>query len=290
MSRHQTRGARLPAGLLPTDAVGGFSTTLFSSTTINEHPARFVLLGASNLTYAFPALVEALRGVSDGPVEILSAHGHGRSYGVTSHVFHRSLPGIRRCGLWKQLEALPPVRICALVTDIGNDLLFGASPDTILKWVEDCLTRLSAHECDLILTRLPLSSVLRMSSVRYHATRLCFFPGRGPNWTDMQEMIHELDSGLEELGRTFGTQVVIPQRDWYGLDPIHIRRRCRSAAWSHMLGHWKNMAPVQVRRVPPKTAMTLWRIRPETRTLGRRVQETVQPCRQFEDSSRIFLY
>ena len=60
----------------------------------------------------------------------------------------RELPGITTCGLWDALAARPPARTAALVTDVGNDLLYGAPVAAILDWVAECLDRLAAQCAD----------------------------------------------------------------------------------------------------------------------------------------------
>ena len=89
---------------------------------------RVILLGASNVTLAFPLIVEGLRRSLPEPIELFAAHGHGRSYGLWSRVLMRRLPGIRECGLWESLATRSGEgRPLALVTDVGNDLLFGGN-------------------------------------------------------------------------------------------------------------------------------------------------------------------
>ena len=88
---------------------------------------RVVLLGASNLVAGLPRVVEAARSVWGGPLDILAAAGHGRSYGRSSRVLWRTLPGILSCGLWEDLARRPPASTAALLTDVGNDILYGGS-------------------------------------------------------------------------------------------------------------------------------------------------------------------
>src|SRR5918993_3764843 len=101
--------------------------------------------------------------VPDTDVRIVAALGHGRSYGATSAFVVRRLPGILRSGLWAQLESTPIVPTRALVTDVGNDILYGFSGDQILTWVDDAVTRLTQVSADIVLTGLPIESIRRLS-------------------------------------------------------------------------------------------------------------------------------
>src|SRR5262249_14377181 len=105
-------------------------------------PRRLVVLGASNLTRGFPALLRVARGAWGDGLEVFGALGHGRSYGKRSHVLFRGLPGILESGLWPQLEAQPRLPGRALLTDVGNDILYHVPVDTILAWVAECVARL----------------------------------------------------------------------------------------------------------------------------------------------------
>jgi hypothetical protein len=61
---------------------------------------------------------------------------------------------------------------------------------------------------------------------------------------------------LECLGKDRDAEVVAPPIDWYGIDPIHIRKRSRAAAWEELLNlahkqdsnaqQLDNSAPVQL--------------------------------------------
>ena len=63
---------------------------------------RLIILGASNVTRAFGSLVNMASDVLQGPLEVVAAHGHGRSFGAPwSTVLVRKLPGILHCGLWE---------------------------------------------------------------------------------------------------------------------------------------------------------------------------------------------
>jgi len=64
----------------------------------------------------------------------VAALGHGRSYGAHSKFVVRTLPGILQSGLWRHLESLSTVPTRALVTDIGNDILYGFSAEQTLAW------------------------------------------------------------------------------------------------------------------------------------------------------------
>lgn len=195
---------------------------------------RAILLGASNLAVALPLVVDGLRRRAGGPVQILAACGHGRSYGMWSRfLFARGLPGIASCGLWQELDRLPPLPTIALVTDVGNDLIYGADAATVTRWVESCLDRLAGAET--VLTLLPLPRLETLTRGQYLVARSVLFPGRNVPWPRLQKEARELDARLRRIGAERGLRLVEPEASWYGVDPIHVRRSLRQEIWDRIL-------------------------------------------------------
>src|SRR5579872_6971938 len=85
---------------------------------------RVILLGASNVANGFPTIVATAGRLLGAPLDVLGAFGHGRSYAMRMGILWHELPGIRECGMWPVLEARPPAPTFALLTDVGNDLLY----------------------------------------------------------------------------------------------------------------------------------------------------------------------
>jgi hypothetical protein len=193
--------------------------------------SRLVLLGASNLRFALPLVVDLARRRLGGPLEVLAAPGEGRSYGGWSRFLWRELPGIVDCGLWDRLPPDGP-RTYAILADIGNDVPFGAPPARIAGWVESCLERLLAAGARSALVLFPAASVRRLGPLRFHVLRRLLFPGRRVSRAYVNAAALELNRRLRDL--TGGPEVaaIEPPADWYGLDAIHIRRGRRAAAWS----------------------------------------------------------
>jgi hypothetical protein len=203
---------------------------------VNPTPARVVALGASNLTRCLPVVVAASRSAFGRDVEIFAALGLGRSYGMESRVLARTLPGILECGLWSALAAHPPEPTRALVTDVGNDILYGASPSQILDWVEQALQRLGAHTGDIVVAGLPLLTIRTLSAPKYLAFRAITFPRCRLPFVRVVADAERIEEGLQRLARAYSARYVPLRSEWYGFDPIHIRRARWAAAWEEILG------------------------------------------------------
>ena len=254
---------------------------------------RVVLLGASNIALAFPLIVRRLSAGFAGPVELFAAFGHGRSYCTWSRVLFRRLPGIDRCGLWKDLEraaAERPAPTLAVLTDIGNDLIYGSEPHVLLRHLEQCLANLVPRRPELVMTRLPLASIERLSALRYHSTRAIFFPKTRVGWQHMLQRARETDVALSELAKQFSARLIEQPRAWYGFDPIHIRYRRRDEAWRTIFSGWSSYDSSQaLPRLSPREVARLRLAAPAERVLFGQRQLTTQPA-LVSHSATLHLY
>jgi len=253
-----------------------------------EPALRAILLGASNLKASLSPLISGVRRKAGGPVEVLAACGHGRSYGTWSRfLFVRRLPGIEGCGLWQELDRRPPRRTLALVTDVGNDLVYGVSAEAIAGWVEACLDRLVRQEAEIVLTLLPLPRLEKLSAWQVRLAVSLLFPGRPAPWPGLLARARELDGRLRRIGREHGARIVEPEASWYGADPIHLRRSVRRQVWDDVLSLGLPEAALRSQmavrpRIPSFGAA-------ELRLFGA-VLRTPQPAVHLPDGTSVALY
>jgi hypothetical protein len=252
---------------------------------------RVVLLGASNLTRGISTVVETAQAVWGRPLEVLAALGHGRSYGLRSRVLGRELPGITACGLWDELAHRPAAATAALVTDIGNDLVYGASVSSILGWVGESLDRLAASEARTVMTLLPLASVESLSDWRFKIARTCAFPRSRAQLNEILHQARELNAGLIRLAERRRVQLVEQRGGWYGFDAIHIRLRHWRTAWSEILAPWSDASQSTPRA---RGSLTRWlylrSLPPLERKLFGRERRAAQPSGRLRDGTTIALY
>jgi hypothetical protein len=252
---------------------------------------RVVILGASNVARGLSVITETARRVAAQPLELFAASGRGRSYGTTSRMLGRQLPGIAECGLWNALSARPALPTSALLTDIGNDLFYDQPLNDIVGWIDSCLARLAALDARIVVTRLPLDNVPGLSERKFSLLKKIFFPRSRTTFLQMVELAHALDQQVVELARRYGAETISPSRGWYGFDAIHIRLRAMPAAWREILSPWSTTT-VSERRVWPSPVRALYlnAVFPERQQLFGRAWQVRQPAGKLPDGTTLWFY
>lgn len=252
-----------------------------------------VVLGASNVSRGLARLSAVVRCRAGGPVDLFVAAGHGRSYGVNSRVWTRRLPSVLRCGLWRALDregvASRQRRPVALLTDVGNDLLYGSSPVLVAAWVAEAVSRLRECGAAVAVTRLPLEAIARVGPWRYRLLKAMFVPGCPLSLAEVQAAAVELDGRLVDLARAVGATILEQPGHWYGLDALHPRRRRLDTLWHAACDAW-GMTPAPHRRASYREWARLGRSAAEVRSLARVARFTPQPVHRFPDGGTVSLY
>lgn len=253
--------------------------------------ARVIVLGASNVSRGLARLTAMAASRTDGPLDLFVAAGHGRSYGANSRVALRRLPSILGSGLWRTLERGrgDTAKPLALLTDIGNDLLYGFPAAQVAAWVAEGLRRLAEHGARTALTRLPLASVAAVGPARYRAFRSFFVPGCRLSLSAVKEAAVDLDARVVSLAAEHGAVLLDQPGMWYGLDPIHVRRRHLPDLFHAAGDAWGLPSSVRPIQAGWRDWATLGSKSAEVRSLARRVRFTPQPVLTRRDL-RLWLY
>jgi hypothetical protein len=197
---------------------------------------RLVALGASNLARGFGALVAATRAAWGGPFDVVSAFGPGRSYGLTSSLLGRRLPSILDCGLWSALDAQPPARTLALVTDVGNDILYEVDPERILDWIEEAVARVRRHADEVAIAGLPLARIRSLSGPAFLFFRSVLVPRCRLSRAETVARAERIDAALRGIAERHGARFIALPLEWYGVDPVHVRAGAWMTAWRTIAG------------------------------------------------------
>ena len=250
---------------------------------------RFVVLGASNVSRGLSRLTAALRARGPEPVELFVAAGHGRGYGVNTRVAWRRLPSILASGLWRALDREQVVRPAAIVTDVGNELLYGLGVSAVATAVREAVFRLADRGGRIVITGLPLAGIAGVGSVRYRLLRTLYVPGCLLSLAAIKDASRWLDDELRAIAAATGATFLEQPGEWYGFDALHVRRLHLDTFWQRVGDAWG--LPVATAR--PQPSLTEWAVlgsrAAEVRSLAGRMLLTRQPV-VARDGFRVWMY
>ena len=254
----------------------------------SEPIERLIVLGASNVRRGLASLIEAGRQVYPQLREVWLAAGHGRSYGGPSSIPGRTLPGIIDCRLWADWDSAKPLPTQALLTDIGNDLLYEVPVETIARWVNECCERCSRHDAKLVITLLPARNLAQLSTWRYKFFKNLFFPKCRLDLVEISARVHLLNDRLVEIARHHHASIAEFDPAWYAFDPIHPRRALLHKIWSQFLN--RSAIPERFARLPRVERIRMALHAPAERKLVGLTMRRAQPCFKLISGPSIALY
>ncbi len=241
-----------------------------------------VIIGASNVTFSLPVIWSTLRQSLADPFRLIVAAGHGRSFGLPNTVLGRTLPSILECDLWESLAQLKPLSVHALVTDVGNDLLYGVDSTQTMDWVTETICRLEALASNVVVTGLPVDTLQDMSARRFEFFRRLMFPRSTLTFESALDESETLHHQLLRSGDNERVSTATPAAKWYGLDPIHIRRRCRREAWRQYLSQC--IPDTNIRRCGAFADWSVWKGTAQRRWKKSRLLMSQQPTQTFNEN------
>ena len=268
----------------------------------DEERTLVVALGASNLSRGLSRLLQASRCCSSSAFDLVVAAGHGRSYGANSRIWKRSLPSILESGLWRSIDRMLRRDVfgnsprLAVITDIGNDLLYGFSIEQIATWLEEVIHRLHQQQFHVVITKLPIESIQSVGPRRFHLLKTFFVPGCRQSLEEIKEQSRQMNNSIVRLAKKYQLSIIEQPGSWYGLDAIHIRRSCLNSLWRRVLECWplsssnKKVCQGTSRWNSLKEWSYLCKASAEVRSLAGVTIFTPQPVLQLSDSTRIFFY
>ena len=266
----------------------------------DQFKSRVILLGASNLSLGISSAVRIILKTVPAPVEFFIADGFGRSYGQTSRVMSRTLPGILDCDLWDDVaeshtgDSIPTF---ALITDIGNDIAYGVEPAQISDWIAECVHRLSVLNARIVMTGLPFGSLKGLSVVRFAIVSRLLFPSLRMTLETVRNRAEVVDQSMRQLANEAGFPVVDVDPSWYGFDPIHLRRQHWAEYWSTVFAKWKSgemgkasASAINELRADPLCWCYLWTRWPKNRRILGSPHHRTQPSGRLPDGSVISVF
>lgn len=198
--------------------------------------------------------------------------------------------------MWSALESVSEeseTPVYALITDIGNDIVYGVRTERLMGWIEACIERLRGLNARIVITELPEDSIDRVTPRRYEIVRRLFFARHHTPYEQVMTTSREMAAGIRELAGQPNISIAPQQGAWYGMDPIHIKYGCWCDAWTSILSHWRDEPPTDDQNLAHASVFqwTYLRTRtPQSRGWFSWEQRGSQPCGRLRDGSSISMY
>jgi hypothetical protein len=248
-----------------------------------------VVLGASNVSRGLPRLAATARARTAGPLDLFVAAGHGRGYGVSTRVWQRRLPSILSSGLWRALDRERADQPLAVITDVGNELLYGLGVSAVASAVREAAKRLADRGARLAITGLPIAGIAGVGAVRYRLLRTLYVPGCLLSLAELKEATRWLDEELQAIAADTGATFLEQPAEWYGFDAIHVKRSRLDDLWAGVADVWELPSVLGQPRASFRDWATLGSRAAEVRSVARVMRFTRQPVIE-RGGMRVWMY
>jgi len=217
----------------------------------NQNSVLFVLLGASNLARSFYGLKRCIkRCILPRPADFVHAMGPGRGYVIRGGIFNVTYPPILNCGI---LETARNKRkknqpVVALITDIGNDIMYGASPEEIIAGLQYLLNTFDEFATNIFITSIPIDLKNDIGEFYFRILRQIFFPKSPAEYSQTSKTIEIVNQFILQSSNA-KISVIDDMQQFCGIDKIHYSLLKSHLAWSHIAGDLTGTLDVNA---PPK--------------------------------------
>lgn len=204
-------------------------------------------MGASNLARGYSALVNCLtRCLHPHPVEVLHAMGPGRGYCAKGGVFNVVYSPIGISGILNAARerAQNARQVTALITDIGNDIMYNVPVTEIISCLGSLMRELNAMDAEVFVNPIPLEIEEDVSKLQFRILRAVFFPHSPVGYSEAADAVREINRFLQESAG--GRIHLLPSaKDFHGADKIHYSMLHSHKAWSQVVVAMCSVLPVE---------------------------------------------
>lgn len=218
-----------------------------NSPTQASSPYLFVFLGASNLARGYGALANCLvQNLAPGPVEILHAMGPGRGYCSPGGIFNITYPPIGSSGILHSAQSRKEKarRVIALITDIGNDIMYGVPVSELTACLNTLFQNLNAISAEVFVHPIPLDFSKDVSKRQFRILRSLFYPHSGIDYHKAKEAVDAINIFLR--AKAGGEIHLLPStKDFCGVDKIHYSIFRSHRVWSEVAAEMLHVLSAQ---------------------------------------------
>ena len=194
----------------------------------------FLLLGASNLARGYSMLTQHLSKCRE-KTEFLNALGPGRGFCTRGGMLNFTYSPILASRVIESAEKQSKHALCTavLITDIGNDLMYGVSAETLIASLDEVIDRMLGWNANIFLTKIHVKLKKNLGSTTFLLLRFLFYPGSKVTFEEAGLFVIKVNRYLEEKSRINERVHLIKGMETFaGLDKIHFSILKAHLAWS----------------------------------------------------------
>ncbi len=170
--------------------------------------------------------------------------GPGRGYCVNGGFLNVSYPSIRSCGILQSAgeRAQKGLKVIALITDIGNDIMYGVSLKEITACLNSIFLELDALGAEVFVHPIPLDLSKDVTERQFRILRSIFYPHSALKFQEAKGAVDAVNEFLR--GRAGGGIHLLPgTKDCTGIDKIHYSIFRGHRAWSGAVAEMIRFSP-----------------------------------------------
>ena len=207
-----------------------------STKDLTQSPVLFIFLGASNLARSFYGLKRCIgRCIFPRPASFVHAMGPGRGYVSRGGILNAIYSPILSCGILEAVrnKKIKDQSVVALITDIGNDIMYGVSSEKIINGLQYLLNALGEFKTNIFITSIPVDLENDISELHFHIIRQIYFPKSPVKYSQASNNIKAINKFILQSSNKKIT-AIDDMKQFCGIDRIHYSILKSQSAWCHI--------------------------------------------------------
>lgn len=203
-----------------------------------QNPVLFIFLGASNLARSFYGLKRCIgRCIFPRPASFMHAMGPGRGYVSRGGILNATYSPILNCGIFEAArnKRIKSQQVVALITDIGNDIMYDVSPEKIIGGLQYTFNALDRFTTNIFITQIPVDLENDISEFYFQIIRQVYFPKSSVKYSQVSNNIKTINKFILQSSSQKMT-IINDMKPFCGIDKIHYGIFKSQSAWSHIAG------------------------------------------------------
>lgn len=207
-------------------------------------------MGASNLARGYSLLTRHISSCfGKNKVEFLNALGPGRGFCARGGMFNFTYPSIQDCRILDVAQKKSCDSRVVLITDIGNDLMYGVSAGTLIESLDGLIDKALQWDAEVFLTSIHVNLKKDVSQTTFFILKSFFYPGSNITYEETDLFIKQVNGYLKEkAGKNERVHLISGMESFAGADKIHYSLLKTHSAWEKVVDEIAQVLKIPVQK------------------------------------------